>query len=277
MASKFRLEVEVVVEDDAATKTLEVARRHYVRRGGVKAYRGRPRTGPVPPEKFVSCIEEGLIELLEQNPLLEEAGVEIRRVSCSTPAALPVPPGATLEERDDSIPQEGLDETGSCLYLCRWPNGDFSIVKADSKCEAIVALDEWAGAEPAWLVPIDDCMIDFTLNNSGEIELVGFGEETSSFVWDHCYPELHLVLSGENLRRRSGKHSPQATKQIQRAVQHERKRLWDAHGAGTPAKTHIGRELQMRLRTVGPVADYYVEKIGNRILRGETGTKGKPN
>jgi hypothetical protein len=30
MASKFRLEVEVVVEDDAATKTLEVARKHYV-------------------------------------------------------------------------------------------------------------------------------------------------------------------------------------------------------------------------------------------------------
>jgi hypothetical protein len=94
MASKFRLEVEVVVEDDAATKTLEVARKHYVHRGGVKAYTGRRRTGQVPPEKFVSCIEEGLIELLEQNPLLEEAGVEIRRVSCSTPAALPVPPGA---------------------------------------------------------------------------------------------------------------------------------------------------------------------------------------
>jgi hypothetical protein len=98
-----------------------------------------------------------------------------------------VPPDATSEERDDSIPQEELDETGSCLCLCLWPNGNISIVEADSKREAIVARDEWAGAEPAWLVPIDDCMIDFTLNNSGEIELVGFGEETSSFVWDYCY------------------------------------------------------------------------------------------
>jgi hypothetical protein len=274
MARKFTLEVEVVVEDKTATTTLEVARKHYVRRGGVKAYGGRRRNRPVPPENFVSCIEEGLIELLEQNPLLEEAGVEIRRVSCSTPATLPAPLCATSEERDETIE---LDETGSGLYLCRWPNGDFSIVKADNKREAIVALDEWAGAEPAWLVPMDDCMIDFTLNNSGEIEFVEFGEETADFVWDNCYPELDLVLSGENLRRCSGKQNLQATKQIRKAVQHERKRLWAAQDAGTPAKTMIGRELQMRLRTVGPVADHYLGEFGTRILRGETGTKGKPN
>ena len=29
------------------------------------------------------------------------------------------------------------------VYLCRWPNGDFSIVMADSRREAIIELDWW--------------------------------------------------------------------------------------------------------------------------------------
>ncbi len=44
------------------------------------------------------------------------------------------------------------------------------MVKADSRREAIIELDEWAGAEPAWLVPMDECMIDFRLNDQAEID-----------------------------------------------------------------------------------------------------------
>ena len=36
-------------------------------------------------------------------------------------------------------------------YLCRWPNGDFSIVNAKTKCDAIEMLDEWGNAEQAIL------------------------------------------------------------------------------------------------------------------------------
>ncbi|MBZ5620118.1 MAG: hypothetical protein LAQ69_15545 [Acidobacteriia bacterium] len=277
MARKFTLEVEVVVEDNTATKTLEVASERYTSRGGARVCTGRRRARPAAPEEFISGIEDGLLELLEQNPLFAEAGVEVTRVSCGASAASPArPDGASVECY--SIPQDDLDEADSGLYLCRWPNGDFSIVKADKKRAAVVALDEWAGAEPSWLVPMDHCMIDFALNDDGEIQLAEFGEETADFVWDHCYPELRALLSGPNLKRRKrSKRNPETTQGVRTAVQRERERLWDSQGASAPANTALGKELQKRLRTTGPVADHYVEEIGNRILRGETGVKGKPN
>ena len=46
MAREFTLEVEVVVEDNTATKTLDVAREHYTRRGGARVFTGRRRAPP---------------------------------------------------------------------------------------------------------------------------------------------------------------------------------------------------------------------------------------
>ena len=37
------------------------------------------------------------------------------------------------------------------IYLCRWPNGEFSIVNAKTKDDAIELLDEWGNAEQASL------------------------------------------------------------------------------------------------------------------------------
>jgi len=47
-------------------------------------------------------------------------------------------------ETDDT--EDDLDEFETGLYLCRWPNGEFSLVKADDRKDAVVQLDEWAGA-----------------------------------------------------------------------------------------------------------------------------------
>jgi hypothetical protein len=152
------------------------------------------------------------------------------------------------------------------------------LVKADDRKDAVVQLDEWAGAEAAWLVPLETCMVDFRLNDRGEIELGEFGEETGEFIWDKCYPELDQVLSSEDVfKHRSGKHNREAANKIRRAVEHERKRLWHAQKEGTSAKTAIGRELQKRLGTVGPVADRYVEVAADQILRTKGEEKGKPN
>ena len=278
MTRKFTLEVELILEDNTATKTLEVAREHYTRRGGARVCTGRRRARPAAPEKFISGIEDGLLELLEQNPLFAEAGVEVTRVSCGAPASSPARPDGTSEECD-SIPQDDLNEADSGLYLCRWPNGDFSIVKADNKRAAVVALDEWAGAEPAWLVPMDHCMIDFALNDDGELQLAEIGEETADLVWGHCYPELRALLSGSNVKRRKpGKRNPETTQRVRTAVQRERERLWDGQGTSAPANTALGQELQKRLRTTGAVADHYVEELANRLLRGGMASnKRKPN
>jgi hypothetical protein len=171
-----------------------------------------------------------------------------------------------------------LEEFETGLYLCRWPNGEFSVVKAEDRKDAVVQLDQWAGAEPAWLVPLETCMVDFRLNDRGEIELDEFGEETGEFIWDKCYPELDQMLSSAGVSKdRNGERNGETANKIRRAVEHERKRLWHTQEERTPAKTAIGRELQKRLGTVGPVADQYVEFAADQILRAKGGEKGKPN
>ena len=53
------------------------------------------------------------------------------------------------------------------IYLCRWPNGEFSIVNAKTKDDAIELLDEWGNAEQASLTRMTDCMFDFRLSDDG--------------------------------------------------------------------------------------------------------------
>ena len=121
-------------------------------------------------------------------------------------------------------------------------------------------------------------MVDFHLNDRGEIELAEFGEETGEFIWEKCYPELDEVLSSEDVvKHLSGKRNREAASKLRRAVEHERKRLWNAQGVPSPAKTALGRDLQKRLGTVGPVADRYVEVVANEVLRTKKSEKGKPN
>jgi hypothetical protein len=87
-------------------------------------------------------------------------------------------------DQEDSIDsqsaEDDLDEFETGFYLCRWPNGEFSLVKADDRKDAVFQLDEWAGAEPAWLVPMETFMVDFHLNGRGEIELAEFGKKPQS-------------------------------------------------------------------------------------------------
>jgi hypothetical protein len=292
MPSKFRLKLDVILDDDAEAKVIESARRHYVRGGGVTRLDHRGAAQLLPANDFIEGTEQALMELLECNPLLSEAKVEITGVSCRSmgPSAdgggLSTPALATANQIDAGGPgplesietEDEVDEFESDLYLCRWPNGDFSIVKAEDKQDAVVQLDEWAGAEPAWLVPLEICMVDFRLNNQGRIELASFGEETAEFIWEQCYPHLDEVLSSEDvLRPLSGERKREAIRKIRRAVEHERKRLWCVQGESTPAKMALGRELQKRLGTVGPVADHYVELAAHEILRGKAGENGKPS
>ena len=167
-------------------------------------------------------------------------------------------------------------ETG--VYLSRWPNGEFSIVKAETRREALIVLDEWAGAHASYLYPMETCMIDFRLNDLGEIELNQFGEETRDIIWQMCYPELDELLSSDKVRTDdAGEYAPEAQELIRQAVEHERTRLWENQPEGPEAETEVGRELQKKLGTVGPVADHYVKQFAKRILRSKTGEDGKPN
>jgi hypothetical protein len=207
MRSKFRLELDVVLDTDMAANVIEAARQHYGAEGAVATVdeNGAPRT--LSAEEFIDEIEDALMELSERNPLLANANVEIERVACRSAAALaPEPSGGAESEKseasargehevplDTSEMEDDLEEFETGLYLCRWLHVEFSLVKADDRKDAVVQLDEWAGAEPTWLVPVDTCMVDFRLNDRGEIELVEFGEQTGEFIWEKCYPELDQV------------------------------------------------------------------------------------
>ena len=290
MLLKFRLEMDVMIDQDAETAVIELARQHYESEGGVTVPGRHGRPTPVPAAKFIEGTDQALLELLGHHPLLQQAGVEVERLSCRPIESLPETarmgvglsdasgqPDVSVEGAAETNDEDELDDFESGLYLCRWPNGDFSVVKADSRREAIIELDEWAGAEPAWLAPMDECMIDFRLNDHAEIELLEFGEETTDFIWDRCYPALRAALPDDAVGSGVGEHKASVAEIIKAAVEHERKRLWTAPRDGTPARTELGRELQKRLGTVGVVADHYVEIAANEILRGKAGEKGKPS
>ena len=119
-------------------------------------------------------------------------------------------------------------------------------------------------------------MVDFRLSDLGEIELGQFGEETEHSIWETCYPELRTLLSNL-VQEDGGEYTRDASESIRQAVQHERVRLWKNQPECPQAETEIGRTLQQALRTVGPVADYYVRGMANRTLKSKDDKGGRPN
>jgi hypothetical protein len=288
MAKTIKLEVEVTLDETGEQRAIQVARAHYGR--GAKATEPLDDKNEwwreIPSEEFIPDAEAAIMELIGANVPLETAGAEVTAVSVREPSRQ----GSGLQETSKPVPTEAEQEGGlsqgtnepdldvleTGVYLCRWPNGDFSLVTANTRREALVALDEWGGANPTQLLPIDACTVDFSLNDQGEIELAQFGEETERFVWETCYPELHTFLSSV-LPEDCGEYPAEVKELIRQAVQRERTRLWRNQPECPQAKTEIGRTLQKRLRTVGPVADYYVEEMANRILESTVDKGGKPN
>jgi hypothetical protein len=228
MRSKFRLELDVVLDSDMVPSVIRSARQLYSAEAGVGAVDENGAARTLSADEFIDEIKDALMELVQRNPLLTNASVEVERMGCGPAAVLPEPGrfGLTRPERfendsrgesDDPLDMSEIgddeEEFETGLYLCRWPNGEFSLVKAADRKDAVVQLDEWAGAEPAWLVPLETCMVDFRLNDRGEIELGEFGEQTGEFIWEKCYPNLDQVLSTEDvLNHRYGKRSREAAK-----------------------------------------------------------------
>ena len=55
------------------------------------------------------------------------------------------------------------------MFMCRWMNGDVSAIAARPE-DAIVVLDEWDDAEGAEISQIRDFMVDFRVNEEGDVE-----------------------------------------------------------------------------------------------------------
>ena len=163
------------------------------------------------------------------------------------------------------------------MYLCRWPNGEFSIVSAATKDDAIILLDEWGNAEQAFLTRITDCMFDFRLGDDGQIELADIGGSTHDYIMETCYPELDKAFATAEFDETGLGYSAKGREQIQHAVSLERARLREHHTRGREAATALGREIQERTGAASVVIDRIVREAAKKRLQSTEGEGKKPN
>jgi hypothetical protein len=164
------------------------------------------------------------------------------------------------------------------IYLCRWPNGEFSIVNAKTKDEAIELLDEWGNAEQAFLTRMNDCMIDFRLTDEGKIELANISEYTERWIRETCYPNLEDALATAELDEEGDEeYSEAGLKQVREAVELERTRLWDSQPPTNEAETEVGREIQKQLGAASVVVNRIVREAARKRLKSKEGEAERPN
>ena len=287
MKKKIKLEVEVAMDESIEERVIAVARKRFEEQGQAAVPKDESENREkVPADEFIPDAAAAIMELIGANDLLEEVGVELTVVSSrETPqeefctremCETEIQEAATVGDQAQGSRDVNLDEFETGVYLCRWPNGDFSLVAANTRREALVELDEWDAAHPRQLFPLESCMVDFSLNDQGEIELKKFGEDTEDLIWEISYPMLRARLLSV-MSMDGGEHSAKAKRSIRKAVQHERERLWRNQPAHPQAETEVGKTLQKQLRTTGPVADHYVQEMANRILRSKDDKGGRPN
>ena len=164
------------------------------------------------------------------------------------------------------------------IFLCRWLNGDFSIVGARNREDAVIQLDEWGNAEEAQIWPLETCMIDFRLNDAGEIELndPGFGEEAHSEIMDRCFPELREVLESEAVRSPdTDEYAEAADELIRVAVEHERTRVSGKNGPD--AETLAGCDLQQITGAPSALVNRLLRDAASEMLESSDDDQGKPN
>jgi hypothetical protein len=163
------------------------------------------------------------------------------------------------------------------IYLCRWPNGEFSVVSAKTKSDAIELLDEWGNAEQASLTQMRDCMFDFRLDDDGQIELANVGEATHDHIMETCYPELDKALVTAEWDEAGEGYSAKGREYIREAVVLERTRLWHRHPRGKEAETELGRQIQRQTGAPSVVVDRIVREAAKRRLQSKEGEGKKPN
>ena len=156
------------------------------------------------------------------------------------------------------------------IFLCRWPNGSFSVVGAGNKTEALMELDEIGDTDGAEISRMPACILDFEIvppdanHEIGFERLIrfsGFGEDTRNFVLEKAYPKLNETL-GTALE--TEETDPVAARKLwSEAVEIEMNRV---HHEPITADTEIGRRIQDQAGMSGAVANRIVRKAGKRLL-----------
>lgn len=81
------------------------------------------------------------------------------------------------------------------LFVCRWPNGDFSIVYANDEETAVLNLDsDCPAAEEATYIAIDEFVAHFRLTDGGKFMLKSLGSGSEAAIREAAYPLIVEAL-----------------------------------------------------------------------------------
>ena len=159
------------------------------------------------------------------------------------------------------------------VYMCRWPNGDFSFVSTANKQEAVEALDEIDNAEGCPLSVVREFMVHFRLDDDGTFELEGFGEVTETTIWED-YPVLDETLDHIFKETAGAELTRQHMQVIGEAVSQERERV-KPKKAKQP-ETRLEQKMKRTMDTPTTLIDREVKKRAKETLKNFK-PKGKPN
>ena len=154
------------------------------------------------------------------------------------------------------------------VYLCRWPDGECSVVQAPNKDVAIEALDEEGNTEGLPITQIRDFMALFTLTNKGDFRLVRFGSLIEDVILRTAYPVLEKALDSS-----PDTETPESKRLILEAVKTERKRV--RRKKVKEPKTELGRRIRAHSDTAPRLADRMVSQMADETLKGFK-PRGKP-
>jgi hypothetical protein len=164
------------------------------------------------------------------------------------------------------------------LYLCRWPNGDCSIVWARTKEDAIMELDQVGNAEGCPITQLRQFQVHFRLTDDGKLECESLGEGTSERLFTLAYPVLEQTLEkvyGE-MDCNQEVFKPEQQARIQAAIEQERKRVRVESEDIVEPETGIGRDIKKQTGMASPLINRIVQQTAQEILKDFKG-QGKPH
>lgn len=86
MASKFTLQLEVVVDETHVATAVEIARRVYASGDSTPVDGSEQR---ISPKQFIGCTEQALVRTRGTKPLFNKTGIVVEAVSCGAERAVP--------------------------------------------------------------------------------------------------------------------------------------------------------------------------------------------
>lgn len=165
------------------------------------------------------------------------------------------------------------------LFLCRWPNGDCSVVWARNMDDAIEELDQVGNAEGCPITPVHEFQVHLTLTNRGELALERLGDGTGPEIVACAYPSLDRALAdayGDGAFHNYEDLPPDRRAAIARAVEEERRRIDVDRSQIAEPLTELGRDIKQPMDLPTVVIDRAVRHAATKTLKRFKG-RAKPS